>query len=195
VPSELDIEKERELIRRVKAGDDDAFDELAEATKRAAYAVAFRWTRDQHMAYDMVQEAYIKLYGAMPRWPGSCRVQTWLYRVVTNVCIDLHRKGKREIVAPSGCDDAGAWHERLPDTQPSAFETFQHSDTLLVLERCLEDLPTKMRQAVHLCYLCGLSLREVSDVQDCSVGTIKATLFQARRRLRSHMTKLEECVQ
>jgi len=195
VPSELDIEKERELVRRIKDGDDGAFDELAESTKRVAYAVAYRWTRDQHTAFDTVQEAFIKLYGAMPKWTDSCRVQTWLYRVVTNTCIDLHRKRKREVVVPSGCDDINAWHERLPDTEPSASETFQQSDTLLAMERCLEALPTKMRQAVHLRYLCGLSLREVSDVQNCSIGTIKATLFQALRRLRSHMSKLEECVQ
>lgn len=193
--SELDIAREQELIRRVQAGDDDAFDELTELTKRAAYAVAYRWTRDQHLAFDTVQEAYIKLYGAIPRWPLASRVQTWLYRVVTNACIDLHRKRRREVVMPNSASHTDGWSVRVPDPEPSVVEKEQHSDTLSSLEGCLEALPAKMRQAIHLRYLCGLSLREVSEVQACSVGTIKATLFQALRRLRTHMAKLEECVQ
>ncbi|MBT3378562.1 MAG: RNA polymerase sigma factor [Lentisphaerae bacterium] len=191
--SDLDIARERELIRRIQAGDDTAFDEIAENTKRAAYAVAFRWTRDQHLAFDTVQEAYIKLYGAIPSWRRSSRIQTWLYRVVTNACIDLHRKRRREVTVSSGTSHAGEWHECLLDSEPSASEKVELSDTLAALQGCLESLPTRMRQAIHLRYLCGLSLREVSDVQDCSIGTIKATLFQALRRLRTQMIKLEEC--
>ncbi|OGV68367.1 MAG: hypothetical protein A3K19_28060 [Lentisphaerae bacterium RIFOXYB12_FULL_65_16] len=190
MPNVFDKQEEEELIRRARDGDDSAFDALVEATKHASYAVAYRWTRDQHTALDMVQEAYLRLHATLPTWRNSCRLQTWLYRVVTNVCIDHHRHRRFEVVGPS---DAAGWACDPDACEPPASEALERSDQVKVLQASIEQLPGRMRQAVHLRYLCGLSLQEVSTVQGCSIGTIKSTLFEAVRRLRSHMGRYERC--
>ena len=183
----LDATIEHELIERSRGGDDQSFDNLVEATKRSTYALAYRWTRDRDLSFDMVQEAYIKLFRFLPRWNHSCRIQTWLYRVVTNACIDRRRRSRFEAVPLHGADgDPGPEHFLAADT-PSAVESFERQEAAESVRDCLAKLPTRMREAVHLRYLCGLSLREVAEVQSCSVGTIKATIHQALHKMRGQM--------
>lgn len=185
-------ERERELLAHCQAGQEAAFDALVEAVKRPAYALAYRWTRDQAFAYDVLQEALIRLYEQIPRWDYSCRVQTWLYRVVTNACIDAHRGKQTEPLRELAANRDGSVADpiaHLPDPSPSPSERLEKAETAHQLEQCLRRLPRNMQHIVRLRYLCGLSLQEISHVQSCSLGTVKATIFQGLRKLRLELAR------
>ncbi|MFT5126560.1 MAG: RNA polymerase sigma-70 factor (ECF subfamily) [Rhodothermales bacterium] len=167
------------LIRRCMDGDDTAFDRLVELTKSQIYAVAFRYVRDAHLAFDMVQEAYIRFYKFLPQWDFSCQVTTWLYRVVSNLCIDNHRRGKRRGLVLM--DD---WSENPPEIAAKATETPGAQLQKHEQRAAIEALPERQQQAFRLKYIAGLSLQEISEIQACAIGTVKASIFQASQKLR-----------
>ena len=175
------------MIRRYLDGDEAAFDELVEHTKRGAYALAYRWTRNQENAFDIVQEAYIKLFKFLPKWDYTCRVQTWLYRVVTNICIDKHRRQRLQLVP---LDEARETNELANIENDNPRQALQAREWRTLLEAGIRELPRRMQEAVRLRYAGGMTIKEIAEIQKSSVGTIKATLHQATRKLQSRLGNL-----
>jgi RNA polymerase sigma-70 factor (ECF subfamily) len=177
------IRVDNTLIERCKDGDEHAFDRLVELTKSQVYAVAYRYLRDSHMAFDMVQESYIRLYKFLPKWDYSCQVSTWLYRVVSNLCIDHHRRNKRR-----GLVLLEDWRENAPEFTAKSSEMpgarLQSAEQRQAIEQAILLLPDRQQQAFRLKYIAGLSLQEIADIQDCAIGTVKASIFQASQKLR-----------
>lgn len=180
-----------QLLRKCKEGNDQAFDQLVENTKNDMYAIAFRYTRDQDQAYDMCQEAYFKLYKFLPKWNFSCHIKTWLYRVVTNACIDYLRKNKHQFLSLEADENNERVEFQCQRRESNPRRHLQTKERLQYLERNISLLPRKMQEAFRLKYFGGLSLKEISDIQGCSLGTIKATIHQAVKRIRSHLLKFE----
>ena len=182
----------RDLLKRSVDGDDQAFDLLVNHTKGDVYSLAYRWTKDRELAFDICQEAFIKLYKFLPKWDYSCHIKTWLYRVVTNVCIDYHRKNKHSF-SPLG-DEESDEQLNLVQGNPSAnpCKELQAKEGLNQIENCIGTLPQKMQQSFRLKYICGLSLKEIAEIQGRSIGTIKATIHQAVHKLRTKLRTLEE---
>ena len=183
---------ERTLIQRCKDRDDQAFDELVEKTKAEVYAYAYRWVRDQELAFDLVQDAYIKLYKFLPNWNFSCQVQTWMYRVITNACIDVRRKSQKyNHTSISEIENTDEFEHKYIHSQPDPRKQLQRDECLNLIERCIGSLPKRMQEAFRMKYIGGLSLKEISEVQGCSIGTIKATLHQAIKKMRLKLGTLE----
>jgi RNA polymerase sigma-70 factor (ECF subfamily) len=175
------------LIRRYLDGEDSAFDEIVAHTKHPAFALAYRWTRDREQAFDIVQEAYVKLYKFLSKWNYSCRLQTWLYRVVTNTCIDKHRRQHLQLVPldeENGVGHAAAVADGNPRTALLRREQRE------LLESGISQLPPKMQAIVRLKYAGSLTIKEIAAIQESSIGTIKATLHQATRKLRTILGNL-----
>ena len=176
------------LLQRCKEGNDLAFDDLVENTKNEVYALAFRYTRDGELAYDISQEAYIRLYKYLPKWNFSCRVQTWLYRVVSNVCIDYHRKNKQQVLSLEvvGSQQRAEFECQRKSSNPRKF--LQAKERRDQLERTISLLPKKMQEVFRLRYIGGLSLKEISEVQNCSIvpqghdtPSVKETTFPSTK--------------
>lgn len=178
------------LIRRCMDGDDSAFDRLVELTKSQIYSVAYRYVRDSHLAFDMVQEAYIRFYKFLPKWDFSCQVTTWLYRVVSNLCIDHHRRGKRR-----GLVLMEDWSENAPESLAKTSDTpgsrLEDQEQRQAIEHAIAELPDRQQQAFRLKYIGGLSLIEIAEIQNCAVGTVKASIFQASQKLRKQFKYAE----
>ena len=180
------------LLKQCKDGNHQAFDELVNNTKDDIYALAFRYTRDREFAFDICQEAYIKLYKFIPKWNYSCRVQTWLYRVVTNACIDHHRKHFQKFLSLDVEENIAQLEARCPQKESNPRKQLQIKERRQHLEHCIALLPKKMQATFRLRYIGGLSHKEISEVQGCSIGTVKASLHQAVKKLRSYLVKAEE---
>ena len=178
-----------ELVRACMAGDDDAFDELVKRTRGAAYSLAFRYTQDAHTALDVVQEAYIKLYNFLPKWNFSCRAQTWLYRVATNLCIDQRRRNSKRLILMEDWTDRSADSIASNDVAPG--HDLQRAEWRAEIDQAILALPERMQAAFRMKYVGGLSYKEIAAVQECSVGTVKAAIFQAASKLRLQFSKQE----
>ncbi len=161
---------------------------LVQEHKNRIYGYVCRLTNDSPDAEDLTQEVFIRAYQSMHAFRHDAAVDTWLYRIATNLVIDRFRREKRAPqwvpVAPSADEDEPEWElpstSREGDPQASA----QLTELQRQVQKAVYSLPTKLRAVVVLHDMEGLSYEEVAQAVGCPVGTVKSRLFNARLMLR-----------
>lgn len=179
------MQREDELVRRAQSGDLEAFDALVRAHEKSVYNLALRMTGQPQDAEDMAQEAFLKLWRALPDFRWECKFSVWLYRIVSNVCLDwLRRQSRRQTVSLSVEDGDGEETElEIPDERLSPERLLERKLTREAVQRGLEQLPEEQRQILLLRELRALSYEEIGAVLSLEPGTVKSRLFRARKRL------------
>lgn len=173
-----------ELITRFQQGQPRAFEALYERYKDYVYRVAFFITRNRYDAEDAVQETFLDVHKALPRYDieGTARFETWLYRVAVNRC-KMRLRRKRPPTEDWG--DINERLERLPTPEAGNPEAVTlRKDQATTLWRLVDSLPDEHRAVVALRYLQELSYQEIAEVLGISLGTVKSRLFNAHRKLR-----------
>jgi RNA polymerase sigma-70 factor (ECF subfamily) len=177
-------EDDREVVRRVQAGETEAFEVLVEKYKRKTFRLAFGVLRDQEEALDVSQEAFVKAYRALSKFKGESAFYTWLFRITMNLALD--RRRQRASRAKSlGTDVPPEEWERTavsPDTPPD--EEAVSADRRARIARALQSLPEHHRAIIILSDVQGLSYREIAEVLAIPMGTVMSRLHNARKRLR-----------
>jgi RNA polymerase sigma-70 factor (ECF subfamily) len=165
-----------ELLEACRRSDPGAFEELVERTHRQVYTLAYRLVGDRHEAEDVVQEAYLRAYRALPGFRGDARFETWLYRIVANAAMThLRRRGRFGELLAEGHPAA----LREPEAR-TAEETLGDAE----VKRALAALPEGQRVVVVLKDVYGFSCQEIGDHIGISEGAVKVRLHRARRRLK-----------
>ncbi len=177
------------LLAAVARGRADAFTVLVRRYERPFYMIARRMLGRDADAEDAVQIAFLHVLegagGYQSTWKGS----TWLYRVLTNVCIDAWRR--RSHAEPSAA--ASADRPALPVTMPRSaarvpLETHEPPGAERVdVQRALAKLPPEARIILLCCYVGGLPYNEIARVRGISVNTVKTQLARAKRQMRLHL--------
>ena len=178
-------EQEAAIVRKVLGGDANAFETLVLEYEKNVYNIALRMTGNSEDAADMTQEAFIKAYNSLQSFRGDSKFSVWLYRIVSNVCLDfLRSKNRRPTVALSVEDDDGE------DAQLDVADESQSPELLLdrkltrdSVRRGLDSLPPDYRQILLLREIQGLSYDEIAQALSLEVGTVKSRIFRARKRL------------
>jgi RNA polymerase sigma-70 factor, ECF subfamily len=167
-----------ELMLRAKAGDDAGFSELFERYSRRLVAYAYRIVRDRWRAEELVQDAFLQVYRARDRYTPSARFSTYIYRVVTNNCLNEIRRLGHEKTVPE-------------ESQPLVDDTTRAPDHAVmdrqILTRVADmvlELPFKQRAALLLSRVEGLDHREVASCLGVSEFAVKSLVFRATRTLR-----------
>lgn len=178
-------QQEAEIIRRIKAGDLDAYEALVTAYEKQVYTLALRMTGDPQDAEDMSQEAFLKAYTSLDNFRGDSKFSVWLYRIVSNVCLDfLRRQSRRPSLSLSMEDEEGEclqWD--IPDESLSPEKLLEQKLTRESLRRGLAALPPQQREILLLREIQGLSYEEIGQALDLEAGTVKSRIFRARKRL------------
>lgn len=168
-------EEDRLLVDRFLGGDQKAFNELMAAHEDRVFGICLRIMRDRERALDAVQETFITVYRKADRFTGESAFSTWLYRVTTNTCYDLHRKLKRRAA------------DTLPDitdpVDPHTEAAFTSVELRPDIARALATLTPEFRTAIVLADMEGLPLSDVAEALEVPLGTIKSRVFRARRQL------------
>ena len=184
-------EEELRLIEGFRAGDTGAFDALVEDFRAKAYSLAYRWTQNREDALDVCQDALVRLHRALPNWSARASVFTWLYRVIVNRAIDMKRKRARRKTVSSDAQRTDDEHA-LPEPQASGLSNPERLVSSKELEgrirAAVMALPPKQQQVFVLRHFEDLPLKEIAAIQQTSLGAVKATLFQAVRKLRGMLT-------
>ncbi|HET8576308.1 MAG TPA: sigma-70 family RNA polymerase sigma factor [Methylomirabilota bacterium] len=172
------METDRRLMQRVTRGDGTAFTELAERFGGRLLTVAGRLLGSRQDAEDAVQRALLQCYtgaaGYQPRWA----VSTWLYRILTNVCVDeLRRRSTRAAHAERSA--AAAVLEAPGNHRPPG--------AYMDLHRALERVPREARVLLALRYVDGLSYGELARIRGISVNTVKSQLARGKSLLRAEL--------
>ena len=178
-------EQEAAIVRKVLGGDANAFETLVLEYEKNVYNIALRMTGNSEDAADMTQEAFIKAYNSLQSFRGDSKFSVWLYRIVSNVCLDfLRSKNRRPTVSLSVKDDDGE------DAQLDVADESQSPELLLdrkltrdSVRRGLDSLPPDYRQILLLREIQGLSYDEIAQALSLEVGTVKSRIFRARKRL------------
>lgn len=163
------------LMIRAAEGDLAAFEQLLRRNQAGAWALAWRFLGDTAEAQDIVQEAFMRIYKAAPRYRPTARFRTYLYRVVARLCLDWKAKKRPEYAealfsAPDGARDPEA---RVFVAQLSG-----------AVRKCLADLPPNQRIAMTLRHYDGMTYDEIAEVLEVSSKAVDSLLQRARDALR-----------
>jgi RNA polymerase sigma-70 factor (ECF subfamily) len=168
-----------ELVSRARKGDADAFSLLVTRHQHLVFNLAYRFMRDNGLAEDMAQEAFMKAYRLLNGFRGDCNFSTWMYRVTVSVCLtELHRRKKRQEV------ELDPLHERV-----EASVRREISDLPEVIRRCVGKLPDRYSSIITLYYLKEISYDEIAHVMRIPMGTLKTWMHRARNQLRKIVEK------
>jgi RNA polymerase sigma-70 factor (ECF subfamily) len=179
------------LVRRAQAGDRDALSTLVQSQQTYVYSIAMSLMHNPADAADMTQEAFIRLMRSLGTYRAETKFTTWLYRLVTNICLDgLRRRGRSidSLDAPSsgqGGEDAQTSGERLADTdrwtQPEQELELRESAT--EVRAALISLPASQRLALTLHYFEDLRYEDIADVMGLPLNTVKSHIRRGKERL------------
>ena len=174
-----------ELVVRVQKGDKRAFDLLVLKYQYKVHSIIARFIRDSDEVKDVVQEAFIKAYRALPNFRGDSQFYTWLYRIAVNTAKNyLVARSRRPPSSDVDLDDAEFYSgsEQLKDVSSPENELFR--DQLeSVINGAIAELPEDLRTAVTLREYDGLSYEEIAQIMECPVGTVSSRIFRGREAI------------
>lgn len=173
------------LVERVQQGDKRAFDLLVLKYQHKIIAVVHRYIRDSAGVNDVVQEAFIKAYRALPNFRGESAFYTWLYRIAINTAKNhLISRGRRPPAFDVDIDDTEHFtcNDNLHDMDTPENNLFR-DELQAAVENIMQNLPEDLRAAITLRELDGLSYEEIADIMECPVGTVRSRIFRAREAI------------
>lgn len=167
---------DEELMIAVSRGDLGAFEQLVLRHQTSAWNAAFRFLGDHAEAEDVVQDAFLKIYDAAPRYEVTAKFRTYLYRVVTRLCIDrAERKRPRY----------GRDVPEISDSGDCPLKTLTSAERQQQIRRALDGLPPNQRMAVILKYFDCLSSAEIAASMEITTKAVERLLARARESLES----------
>ncbi len=180
-----DPDADDQLVARAQQGDVAAFERLVRKHQRHALAIALGLVKDEHDAREIVQEAFLRVHRGLPRFQGTSTFFTWLYRIVTNLSIDLMRKPQRretEALDFSMLEQATEV-PCLAHVDCDPFEALRRKELIERLDGIVASLPSYHRGVILMRELDGYSYEEMAREMGVSKGTIMSRLFHARHKL------------
>lgn len=183
---------DRALVERVQRGDKRAFDLLVLKYQHKLVKLVSRYVRDPSEVMDVVQEAFIKAYRALPNFRGESAFYTWVYRIAINTAKNyLVAQGRRP---PDGDIDASdvdqiAGETELKDNATPERLLLRDEIEETVLD-AIAQLPEDLRVAITLREFEGFSYEEIAAAMDCPVGTVRSRIFRAREAINKRLQPL-----
>lgn len=174
-------EEEARVIRAVLDGDTDRFEALVQAHEKTVYNLALRMLGNPQDAMDAAQEAFFRAFRALPSFRGDSKFSVWLYRLTSNVCLDILRKRSR---APEiSLTDEEAAVMDIPDGRFCPQTELEKKELRQSLRRGLLGLAPDFREALVLREIGGMSYEEIARATGLEPGTVKSRIFRARKKL------------
>ncbi|MCI0355834.1 MAG: sigma-70 family RNA polymerase sigma factor [Acidobacteria bacterium] len=191
--SPLDLLSDAEIMLRVKAGDDSAFDHLVEKFRRPLVGFMYRLSRNQPVAEELAQEVFLRVYRSRRTYKAEARFTTWLYRIAANLAVNHARDTRVERTKGTSLDEpqteTGAPVD-VADAAPTAEERMLRNERLAAIRSQVDALPERQRMAVVLHKYQGMDYREIAQVMELSESATKSLLFRAYETLRDKLKDL-----
>jgi RNA polymerase sigma-70 factor (ECF subfamily) len=193
-----EAEEDRALIARAQQDDIAAFRQLVERHQRRAFAIALTLVRDENDARELVQDAFLRVYRGLKSFQGGSSFFTWLYRIITNLSIDLIRKPGRQL---ADIDETRFESDESQEAEFPLLSRVDGSDPVDVVRRreiagrlqaALDALPPYHRGVIVMREIEGLSYEEMAQAMAVSKGTIMSRLFHARQKLQKALADCYE---
>ena len=198
---EGEAEVDLELVRRAQKGDEAAFRQLVERHQRRAFAIALSLVRHEQDARDIVQDAFLRVHKSLPSFQGTSSFFPWLYRIVTNLAIDLVRRPGRNTdeleeerqrsSSPGGVDQPDPmWVARIDGADP--VDVLRRKELADRMREAIDALPSYHKAVILMREVEGMSYEEMAEAMQVSKGTIMSRLFHARQKLQKALADCYE---
>lgn len=175
-----------DLVRAAQQGNPEALSELVRQQQQYVYSVAMNVLRNPADAADVTQEAFIRLFRALPSYRGETRFTTWLYRLVVNLCFDELRRRKPQDSLDAAVDaDSETPAAALPDDDPlvDPESVAQRAELSREIRAALDQLEPAQRLALTLYYFNELKYEEIAAVTNWPLNTVKSHIRRGKQRL------------
>ena len=176
-------EEELRLIRAVKRGSAEAFEQLYNENQSRVYALALRMCGNEQDALDVSQEAFLKAYRSLDSFRGDCAFSTWLYRLTANAATDLLRSRRSgKLLSLEALQEREEGFDP-PDDALTPEEETEKRETFSELSEALMQLSEDSRKILLLREMSGMSYGELAAELQLEPGTVKSRLNRARSKL------------
>ncbi len=181
---------EAELIRAAQAGDQQAFAELVQKYDQQVLKLAYNLLRSQEEAYDIYQEAFLRVHKNLSRFRFDCSFHTWLYRIVTNLCLDALRRKKVRREEQPVVETAEGPRDRLESTPESRADLDPQRRLLSQelgerIQSVLSGFTPRERMVFEMRHYQGLRLRAIGEILGTTEEAAKNCLFRATQKMRT----------
>jgi RNA polymerase sigma-70 factor, ECF subfamily len=180
-----------EIMLRVKAGDQSAFDYLVQKYRRPLVGFMYRMARNTAAAEDLAQEVFLRVYRSRESYEASAKFTTWLYRIATNLAVNHARDTRHErpevtVSLDEPDQETGATFE-LAAGELTAEQALVRRERLIAIRRKVEALPERQRLAVIMHKYQQMDYRQIAEVLKLSESATKSLLFRAYETLREQL--------
>ena len=169
-------------LRRAQKGDAQAFERLVAPHEQTVWRVCWHYTHHTEDAKDCMQEAMLKAWRAIGQYRGDCALETWLYRIAANACLDFLRRQKR-LPQTESADEMAESGTQPVDGSPTPDEALLNAESNEQLRAAIDSLPGDMRTALILYALEGQPYEAIAEATKTSIGTVKSRLSRARQKI------------
>jgi RNA polymerase sigma-70 factor (ECF subfamily) len=180
-----------EVMLRVKAGDQSAFDYLVQKYRRPLVSFMYRMARNTAAAEDLAQEVFLRVYRSRQTYEASAKFTTWLYRIATNLAVNHARDTRHErpevTVSLDEPDEETGTTPDLADSTITAEEALVRRERMLAIRSKVEALPERQRLAVIMHKYQQMDYKQIADVLKLSESATKSLLFRAYETLRQQL--------
>ncbi|HEY6337747.1 MAG TPA: sigma-70 family RNA polymerase sigma factor [Candidatus Sulfotelmatobacter sp.] len=181
-----------DVMLRVKAGDQSAFDYLVQKYRRPLISFMYRMARNSAAAEDLAQEVFLRVYRSRETYEASAKFTTWLYRIATNLAVNHARDTRHErpevsVSLDETSDDSSTTTLQLPDGSATAEQAMVQRERLAAIRSKVEVLPEQQRLAVIMHKYQQMDYKEIAAVLKKSESATKSLLFRAYETLRDQL--------
>jgi len=181
---------DEELIRKLRAGEEAAYENLLQRFQQPAYNLAYRLLNDSSDASDVVQEVFLKVFRNVGRFRRQSSLKTWIYRITVNEAHNQRRWFFRHRSREVGLDaePEQTRSRNVPDCEQSPFEYTFDRERQELIENALAQINPLFREVVVLRDIEDLSYEEIAEVLQISLGTVKSRILRGREALKDGLT-------
>jgi RNA polymerase sigma-70 factor (ECF subfamily) len=180
-----------EVMLRVKAGDESAFDYLVQKYRRPLVSFMYRMARNTAAAEDLAQEVFLRVYRSRQTYEASAKFTTWLYRIATNLAVNHARDTRHErpevTVSLDEPDEESGTTLDVADGKVTAEENLVRRERMLAIRAKVEALPERQKLAVIMHKYQQMDYKQIADVLKLSESATKSLLFRAYETLREQL--------
>lgn len=180
-----------EVMLRVKAGDEPAFDYLVQKYRRPMVSFMYRMAHNAAAAEDLAQEVFLRVYRSRGSYEASAKFTTWLYRIATNLAVNHARDTRHErpenMASLDEADEETGTTMDVADTSPNVEEKLVKQERLKAIRQKVENLPERQRQAVLMHKYQQMDYKQIGEVLNLSESATKSLLFRAYETLREQL--------
>jgi len=180
-----------DVMLRVEAGDEPAFDYLVQKYRRPMVSFMYRMAHNAAAAEDLAQEVFLRVYRSRGSYEASAKFTTWLYRIATNLAVNHARDTRHErpenMASLDEADEETGTTMDVADTSPNVEEKLVKQERLKAIRQKVENLPERQRQAVLMHKYQQMDYKQIGEVLNLSESATKSLLFRAYETLREQL--------